>query len=205
MSEIAPEDVRDGDVVRIVRAGCADGWNVELVERAPEPEIPVGTTGTATVRGVEGVRVGRSTFLSGGWLSFVDVGGHYAHTDDEVTGFVPDETYPHPGLTGITILGPEVVTDADETVINYRGAHYVRQDEVLTDERVEQIRAEERERLARCVEEIGRLAKTLGRDMTQADEERWRSTPEVLRHLSVYEPDSSKHASLAAWLRGGAQ
>lgn len=61
----------------------------------PAPEIPVGTTGTATVRGVEGVRVFRvplEPVWGGNWISARPVGdgGEVNHDDSDVTDFVPD-------------------------------------------------------------------------------------------------------------------
>lgn len=122
--------------------------------RPKEPEVPAGTTGTAKVEGEAGIKVMRFTSLAGVdmWFSAERVDARWTHADDRVTDFVPDETYPHPGLEDITVLGPEVMTDANETVINYKGAHYVRQDEILTDEKAEQIRAEERKRIAGTVD-----------------------------------------------------
>jgi hypothetical protein len=140
------ESVRKGDIIRstsggVTREGVADflvreepevgdaGWHTRegewiagltqpifLVSR-PEPEVKPGTTGTATVRGEDGVRVMRlrSEFPDDlAWCSALPVGGWRNHLEDQVTDFVPD---PEP-LTAeavedlIEIAG--VATDLDQ-------------------------------------------------------------------------------------------
>lgn len=116
MTNWQPEEevgAKPGDVTRV-------DWikRVYVDVDAREPEIPVGTAGTATVRGVEGVRVTRGT--SGAclyWRSGRSVKTCLVHEDEHVTDFVPDE--------------------------------------ILTAKRAEQIRAEERERIADSFEQYG--------------------------------------------------
>ena len=78
-------------------------WTLTAHQPAPkpEPEWKPGTTGTATVRGVEGVEgafIDRGTGLQ--FVSFVQVGLPYATQSifgaADVTAFVPDETRPLP-------------------------------------------------------------------------------------------------------------
>jgi hypothetical protein len=83
------------------------------LQPAPKPEVKPGTTGTATVRGVKGIKVMRVTNEGGSdphemdpnWVSadLVDQGhkvngydGTYLHHDSDVTDFVPDEPRPLP-------------------------------------------------------------------------------------------------------------
>lgn len=73
----------------------AEGYTLTDHQPAPEPEpaYDVGTVGTATVRGVEGVRVMRShrtgSVASEFWLSDGEVGGYLQHQDDYVTDVRP--------------------------------------------------------------------------------------------------------------------
>lgn len=69
---------------------------VALQETRDVPEVEPGTVGTATVRGVEGVRVVRTdrspeSDLTGVWFTPVEeqIGGWW-HPESEVTSFVPD-------------------------------------------------------------------------------------------------------------------
>lgn len=92
------EPMRVGDlVVERVDAvdparGSFDGTRVRLERPMPAP----GTTGTATVRGVPGVRVIRTEIdptpglIRTQWASGVMVMGERMHTGSEVTDFVPD-------------------------------------------------------------------------------------------------------------------
>lgn len=66
-----------------------------VVER-PVPEIPMGATGTATVRGYRGMRVMRTSGTGGAdgfWVTPNIVGGRRLHTADEVTDFQPDPDF----------------------------------------------------------------------------------------------------------------
>jgi hypothetical protein len=81
-----------------------DGYTVTLTahQPAPKPEWKPGTTGTATVRGIGGVKVLRQryAFHEDGcvdqWASDEHVDGALVHVDADVTDFVPDETRPLP-------------------------------------------------------------------------------------------------------------
>lgn len=101
---------------------------VVLLKRR-ESEIPVGTTGTATVEGVPGVRVIRSAMRMNPWLSAELTKGSWSHTDSDVTDFKPDAE----------------LADWEH--------------ELLLQQREEKIRAEERERIALAVEKRFRYRK----------------------------------------------
>jgi hypothetical protein len=71
-------------------------WTVER-EVPAEPTPEPGTAGTATVRGVEGVRVMRvvDAFTNDAWASPYLIDGELLHAPEFVTDFVPD---PKPGV-----------------------------------------------------------------------------------------------------------
>jgi hypothetical protein len=54
-------------------------------------DVPVGTAGTATVRGVEGVRIMRCGYSSGDyWITPLDATDRRVHDDEHVTDFKAD-------------------------------------------------------------------------------------------------------------------
>lgn len=87
-------DIQAND--RIIRSiSHADGRIEATVERSV-PEVEPGTVGTATVRGIEGVQVVRTSRTVANnrdvaWFTPIEeqIGGWW-HREDEVTSFVPD-------------------------------------------------------------------------------------------------------------------
>lgn len=96
MSEYEPQT---GDLVSIrakVIATLGDnGYGLTLIDR-PAPPLPTepGTTGTATVRGVPGMRVMLHDDDNYGarnhWGTPVPVCGYYGHADSDISDFTPD-------------------------------------------------------------------------------------------------------------------
>jgi hypothetical protein len=69
---------------------AAGGWRfVSATREVVEPEP--GQAGTATVRGVAGVRVMRMSASERAWASPVAIRGNHRHSESDVTDFVPDE------------------------------------------------------------------------------------------------------------------
>jgi hypothetical protein len=80
------------------------------------PEYAPGQTGTATVRGVEAVRVMRMDASERAWTSPVPVRGDHRHSESDVTSFVPDRA-PRPlplNGTVMVVLGSHELKDNGE-------------------------------------------------------------------------------------------
>lgn len=90
-------DLQPGDLVTVrvtdVGPGTDNGdMDYEFVSATREvPEYAPGTTGTATVRGIEGVPVMRTDNEPFPWASAFPLQGDWLHASSEVTDFVPDE------------------------------------------------------------------------------------------------------------------
>jgi hypothetical protein len=99
-------------------------------------EYKTGHAGTATVMGTPGVRVMRVQPDDRAdrvmpWISDRTIGGWFAHTEAEVTDFVPDEVprlLPTREQVAAAIQGDNRVS-----VRNFMISHGVREDEVLVD------------------------------------------------------------------------
>lgn len=101
--EIDRADVRPNDMIRRTEVsigtglsaashGCVTTYELDLDSR--RPTVPVGTAGTATVRGAVGVRVircgGDGEGVTPFWLSAEFVHSDRVHPDDRVTNFKAD-------------------------------------------------------------------------------------------------------------------
>lgn len=96
----------DGNVTELANYLLDNGVSVEL---PVEPEVKQGDTGTATVRGVEGVRVMAFDGTNGlSWWSAEYIESSRLHYD-EVTDFVPD---PEPLTAEAVEASAEAVTIA---------------------------------------------------------------------------------------------
>jgi hypothetical protein len=85
------QDLEPGDEIVAITDPHAPG---QFTVRREVPEWKPGTVGTATVRGVEGVRVMRTDGTGGAdylWLSSAHIRGYRQHAATWVTDFVPDD------------------------------------------------------------------------------------------------------------------